>query len=59
MAAVDYVSYSDGVSLVQDGNAHILTMGTTVPASAIMDLANSTDITWCRSPRSSSTGCAR
>ncbi|MFW6076430.1 MAG: TAXI family TRAP transporter solute-binding subunit [Hyphomicrobiales bacterium] len=45
MSAVDYVSYSDGVSLVQDGNAHILTMGTTVPASAIMDLANSTDIT--------------
>ena len=44
MSAVDYVSYSDGVALVQDGNAHILTMGTTVPASAIMDLANSTDI---------------
>lgn len=44
MAAVDFVSYSDGVSLVQDGNAHILTMGTTVPASAIMDLANSTDV---------------
>lgn len=44
MSAVDYVSYSDGVSLVQDGNADILTMGTTVPASAIMDLANSTDI---------------
>lgn len=44
MAAVDYVSYSDGVALVQDGNAQILTMGTTVPASAIMDLANSTDI---------------
>ncbi len=45
MEAVDYVSYSDGVALVQDGNAQILTMGTTVPASAIMDLANSTDIT--------------
>jgi TRAP transporter TAXI family solute receptor len=45
MAAVDYVSYSDGVALVQDGNAQILTMGTTVPASAIMDLANSTEIT--------------
>lgn len=45
MEAVDYVSYSDGVALVQDGNAQILTMGTTVPASAIMDLANSTDVT--------------
>jgi TRAP transporter TAXI family solute receptor len=44
MEAVDYVSYSDGVALVQDGNAQILTMGTTVPASAIMDLVNSTDI---------------
>jgi uncharacterized protein len=44
MAAVDYVSYSDGVSLVQDGNAHAFTLGTTIPSSAVMDLANSTDI---------------
>ena len=44
MEAVDYVSYSDGVSLMQDGNADIFTLGTTVPASAIMDLANSRDI---------------
>jgi TRAP transporter TAXI family solute receptor len=44
MAKVDYVSYSDGVSLVQDNNADILSLGTTVPASAVMDLANSTDI---------------
>lgn len=44
MRAVDYVSYSDGVSLMQDGNAEIFTLGTTVPASAIMDLANSRDI---------------
>ena len=44
MAAVDYVSYSDGVSLMQDGNADVFTLGTTIPASAIMDLANSTDI---------------
>ena len=44
MSAVDYVSYSDGVSLMQDGNGDIFTLGTTVPASAIMDLANSTDI---------------
>lgn len=45
MRGVDYVSYSDGVGLVQDGNADIFTAGTTVPASAIMDLANSTDLT--------------
>ncbi|MEX2631919.1 MAG: TAXI family TRAP transporter solute-binding subunit [Tistlia sp.] len=44
MRAVDYVSYSDGVALLQDGNAEIFTLGTTVPASAIMDLANSRDV---------------
>lgn len=44
MEAVDYVSYSDGVALMQDANADIFTLGTTVPASAVMDLANSTDI---------------
>ncbi len=45
MEAVDYVSYSDGVALMQDGNADVFTLGTTIPASAIMDLANSADIT--------------
>lgn len=45
MRSVDYVSYSDGVALLQDGNADYFTLGTTVPASAVMDLANSTDIT--------------
>ncbi|QPC42406.1 TAXI family TRAP transporter solute-binding subunit [Kaustia mangrovi] len=44
MDSVDYVSYSDGVSLMQDGNADIFTLGTTVPASSIMDLANSRKI---------------
>ncbi|MEF2549962.1 TAXI family TRAP transporter solute-binding subunit [Aurantimonas sp. A2-1-M11] len=44
LAAVDYVSYSDGVSLMQDNNSDIFTLGTTVPASAIMDLANSSEI---------------
>ncbi|MDX5381503.1 MAG: TAXI family TRAP transporter solute-binding subunit [Rhodobacterales bacterium] len=45
MRSVDYVSYSDGVGLVQDGNADMFSAGTTAPASAIMDLANSTEIT--------------
>ena len=45
MRGVDYVSYSDAVGLLQDGNAEIFTLGTTVPASSIMDLANSTRIT--------------
>ena len=44
LEAVDYVSYSDGVALMQDNNSDIFTLGTTIPASAIMDLANSTDI---------------
>lgn len=44
LAAVDYVSYSDGVALMQDENSEIFTLGTTIPASAIMDLANSADI---------------
>lgn len=44
MRSVDYVSYSDGVGLVQDGNSDVFTAGTTIPASAIMDLANSTDL---------------
>jgi TRAP transporter TAXI family solute receptor len=44
LQAVDYVSYSDGVALMQDNNSDILTLGTTIPSSAIMDLANSADI---------------
>lgn len=42
MRGVDYVSYSDAVGLLQDGNAEVFTLGTTVPASSIMDLSNST-----------------
>jgi hypothetical protein len=38
-------SYTDGVALVQDGNAHVMTMGTTIPASAVMDLASARDVT--------------
>ena len=44
LQAVDYVSYSDGVALMQDNNSQILTLGTTIPSSAIMDLANSSAI---------------
>ena len=44
MEAVDYVSYSDGVALMQDENSDVFTLGTTIPASAIMDLANSADV---------------
>lgn len=42
---VSFVSYSDGVSLLKDNNAQVMTLGTTVPASAIMDLDSAADIT--------------
>jgi TRAP transporter TAXI family solute receptor len=44
MSRVSYVSYTDAVSLMKDNNAQLFTLGTTVPASAIMDLASARDI---------------
>lgn len=44
MARVSYVSYTDAVSMMKDNNAQAFTLGTTVPASAIMDLASARDI---------------
>ena len=44
MSKVHFVSYSDGVSLMKDNNAAAMTLGTTVPASSIMDLASAADI---------------
>ena len=40
LGGVDFVSYNDSVSLLKDGNSEVFTLGTTVPASAIMDLAS-------------------
>ena len=37
-------SYTDAVSMMKDGNAQVFTLGTTVPASAVMDLASARDI---------------
>jgi uncharacterized protein len=37
-------SYTDAVSMLKDGHAHVMTMGTTAPASAVMDLASARDI---------------
>jgi TRAP transporter TAXI family solute receptor len=34
-------SYTDAASLLKDGHAQIFTLGTTIPASSIMDLASS------------------
>jgi uncharacterized protein len=44
MSRVSYVSYTDAVSLMKDNNAQLFTLGTTVPASAVMDLASARDI---------------
>lgn len=44
LRSMDYVSYSDGVALLQDNNIDVFTLGTHIPASSIMDLANSTAI---------------
>lgn len=37
-------SYTDAASLLKDGQAHVFTLGTTIPASSIMDLGSSRDI---------------
>jgi hypothetical protein len=44
LAGVDFVSYNDSVALLKDGNSEVFTLGTTVPASAIMDLASARDV---------------
>ncbi len=44
MSRVSYVSYTDAVSLMKDNNAQAFTLGTTVPASSIMDLASARDV---------------
>lgn len=36
--------YNDGVSLMKDGHAQVFTLGTTAPASAVMDLASARDV---------------
>lgn len=45
LSKVHFVSYTDGVSLMKDNNAAAMMLGTTVPASAIMDLASAAEIT--------------
>jgi uncharacterized protein len=37
-------AYTDAVSLMKDGHAQIFTLGTTAPASAVMDLASARDV---------------
>jgi TRAP transporter TAXI family solute receptor len=37
-------SYNDAVDLMKDGHAQVMTLGTTAPASAVMDLASARDV---------------
>jgi TRAP transporter TAXI family solute receptor len=43
-AKMSFVSYTDAVAQVQDGHAQAFTLGTTIPAGAVMDLASARDI---------------
>lgn len=44
LSRINFQSYTDAVSLVKDGHAQVFTLGTTAPASAVMDLASARDI---------------
>jgi len=44
MSKVNHVSYSDAVSLMKDGHAQGFLLGTTIPASSILDLATTKKI---------------
>jgi uncharacterized protein len=41
---MSFVSYTDSVTQMQDGNAVAFTLGTTIPSGAVMDLAAARDI---------------
>ncbi|EPX77961.1 TAXI family TRAP transporter solute-binding subunit [Salipiger mucosus] len=41
---VSHVSYSDSASMMKDGHADVFTLGTAMPAGAVMDIASSRDI---------------
>lgn len=38
-------AYTDAVSMMKDGHVQVMTLGTTAPASAVMDLASARDVT--------------
>ncbi len=44
MSKVNFGNYTDSVSQLKDGHAQVFTLITTVPASAVMDLASARDI---------------
>jgi hypothetical protein len=44
LSKLNYNSYTESVALMKDGHSQVFTLGTTAPASAIMDLASARDI---------------
>jgi len=44
LTKVNFNSYTESVGMMKDGHAQVFTLGTTAPASAIMDLASARDI---------------
>jgi TRAP transporter TAXI family solute receptor len=44
LGKVNFMSYTDAVSLLKDGHAQAFTLGTTIPASSVLDLASGRDI---------------
>ncbi len=45
LAKVNFInSYTDAVEMMKDGHAQVFTLGTAIPASAVMDLASARDI---------------
>jgi TRAP transporter TAXI family solute receptor len=44
LSKLNYNSYTESVALMKDGHAQVFTLGTTAPASAIMDLASARDV---------------
>ena len=44
LSKVNFNSYNESVAMMKDGHANVFTLGTTAPASAVMDLASARDI---------------
>lgn len=44
LSRVNYGSYTDSVGMMKDGNAQVFTLGTAIPAGAVMDLASARTI---------------
>jgi uncharacterized protein len=44
LTKVNFQSYNESVGMMKDGHAQVFTLGTTAPASAVMDLASARDI---------------